>query len=124
MNFSQAIRTVLSKYATFSGRAARSEYWWWVLFVVIVSVVAQILDGVLFPATFADPDFVDYTWQPISSLVGLALLLPNISVGVRRLHDLGRTGWWLFLALIPLIGFLVLLYWFVQPGDEKQNQFG
>lgn len=99
--------TVLKdKYADFNGRATRSEYWWYSLFAFVLGIVLGILNIKI-----------------LTGLVGLALLVPNIAVGVRRLHDTGRSGWMLLLALIPLIGSLVLIYFFVQESKED-NQYG
>ena len=91
----------------FSGRAVRSEFWYWVLFAIIVSVIAKVIDLVLFPHSDV---------SPINSLVGLALFLPGLGVSVRRLHDIDRTGWWILLVLIPLIGAIVLIIWYCQKG--------
>ncbi|MBT9551742.1 MAG: DUF805 domain-containing protein [Hydrogenophaga sp.] len=106
MNFVDAVKTCFSKYVGFEGRATRSEYWWWVLFVFAVAIVM----GVLRLGT-------------IGNLFSLATLLPSIAVGARRLHDIGKSGWWQLIALIPLIGWLVLIYWAVQPS-EGDNAFG
>ena len=111
MNFTQAISSGFSNYVNFAGRAVRSEYWYWVLFVIVVSIVASIIDAVLGTTLF----------NPIFSL---AVLLPSIAVGVRRLHDLDRSGWWLLLSLIPLIGAIVLIVWFVGRGTPGANRFG
>jgi uncharacterized membrane protein YhaH (DUF805 family) len=120
MDFMTAVRTVLlEKYATFSGRARRSELWWFVLFSIIVSAILSVLDGLLFGTA---PD-----GQPVSilnALYSLAVLLPSIAVGARRLHDTGRSGWWLLLALIPVLGFLVLIFFYVQRGEDGANQYG
>ena len=102
MDFVQAIKSCLGQYATFSGRASRSEYWWFFLFQVLVMVATGMLGDV------------------INGLASLALLLPALAVGTRRLHDIGRTGWWQLLLLTG-IGFLVLLYWWVQPSDGSAN---
>ncbi|WP_372825342.1 DUF805 domain-containing protein [Polaromonas sp.] len=101
MNFGQAISTCLSKYATFSGRASRPEFWWFFLFQILVSVAASMLG-----------DFA-------ASLVSLALLLPALAVGARRLHDIGKSGWWQ-LIMLTVIGFLLLIYWWVQPGKSDE----
>jgi uncharacterized membrane protein YhaH (DUF805 family) len=112
MDFQTAVKTVLmQKYANFSGRAMRSEYWWYTLFAVVVSVVLYLIDSML-------------GTQLLQPIFGLATLLPGIGVCVRRLHDLDKSGWWLLIAFIPLIGALVLLYWFCQPGTPGDNQFG
>jgi uncharacterized membrane protein YhaH (DUF805 family) len=124
MTFTQSIQTVFSKYATFSGRATRSEFWWWILFIAIVMFVAGLLDSVLVGPALGFGWFAQNGGQPLSVLVSLGLLVPNIAVAVRRLHDIGRTGWWVLIGFIPLIGFVVLLYWYVQPSEDGQNQYG
>ncbi|CAN7187708.1 DUF805 domain-containing protein [Rhizobium sp. LjRoot30] len=111
MTFTEAVSSALSKYVVFSGRASRSEYWWFVLFNIIVSIVAAGIDAAL-------------GIQAIGALVSLALLLPGIGVGVRRLHDIDKSGWWLLIAFIPLIGFIALIYFFVQPSQPGDNRFG
>ena len=105
MDFVQAIKSCLGQYATFSGRAKRSEFWWFFLFQVLVMVAASMLGDV------------------ITGIASLSLLLPALAVGARRLHDIGRTGWWQLL-LLSGIGFLVLLYWWVQPGEGAGNIYG
>ena len=119
MSFMEAVKTCFSKYVDFTGRAPRSEFWWWVLFVIIVSVVLNIIDyGVL----GADPAAGGIA--VLSSLWSLATLLPGLAVSVRRLHDTDRSGWWILIAFVPIIGFLVLLYFYIQNGTEGQNRFG
>ncbi|HYF85594.1 DUF805 domain-containing protein [Azospirillum sp.] len=115
MNFFDAVRSVLSQYVGFSGRALRSEYWFWVLFTVLLSIVTSIIDVALFP-------FDDVS--PLSSITNLALLLPGLAVSARRLHDVGRSGWWLLLAIVPVIGWIILLIWTVTKGDAAANRFG
>ncbi|HYD76789.1 DUF805 domain-containing protein [Ramlibacter sp.] len=105
MDFVEAIKTCLRKYATFEGRASRSEYWWFVLGYLLVSVAASIVSELL------------------NALVGLALLLPSLAVGARRLHDIGKSGWLQLLWIIPFIGWIILLYWAVQPSGPP-NQYG
>lgn len=119
-----AVTTVLSKYATFSGRAPRPEYWWWVLFVFILLMVAQIVDAALIVPLLGIEPVGENPARPLSFLLGLALILPNIAVGVRRLHDIDKSGWWILLGLIPILGTLVLIYFFVQKGTEGGNRFG
>lgn len=111
MNFVEAISSGLSNYVNFSGRAQRSAYWWWVLFVIVVDIVASLIDATIGA-------------QIIATIASLALLLPSIAVGVRRLHDLDRTGWWLLIGLVPLVGFIVLIIFFVQQGTAGANRFG
>jgi uncharacterized membrane protein YhaH (DUF805 family) len=96
MTFPQSVRSVLSSYATFSGRARRSEYWWFYLFTVLVTVAAAVVDGVLGMSFSNDVGIVGL-------IASLALLLPSLAVTARRLHDTGRTGWWMLLPLIPMV---------------------
>jgi uncharacterized membrane protein YhaH (DUF805 family) len=113
MDFSQAIKTCLNKYATFSGRAQRSEYWYFFLFMIVVNIVASVLDSIIFGDI------------PVLYLIAtLALLVPSIAAGVRRLHDTDKSGWWLLLGLIPVVGAIVLIVFFCQRGTVGPNQFG
>ena len=114
MDFVPAVTNGFQNYATFTGRAARSEYWYWVLFNVIVSVVTTLIDYVVFPAS---------EWSPINSLGMLALLVPSLAVSARRLHDIDRTAWWLLIGL-TLIGGFLLLYWAFVKGTDGPNQYG
>jgi uncharacterized membrane protein YhaH (DUF805 family) len=111
MTFGEAVRSGFEHYAKFDGRASRAAFWWWVLFVFLVSIAANIIDLAIGAPVF-------------SALAGLGLLLPNISVSIRRLHDTNRTGWWLLIWLIPLIGLIVLLVFYLQRGDDGENRFG
>ena len=104
MNFGQAISSCLSKYATFSGRASRSEFWWFFLFQILISLAASMLG------------------ETINGLVALGLVLPALAVGTRRLHDIGKSGWWQVIML-TVIGLLVLIYWWVKPTDEGGNAY-
>ncbi|MCE7997899.1 MAG: DUF805 domain-containing protein [Rhodobiaceae bacterium] len=112
MSFQEAISSGLSRYIDFNTRSSRSEYWYWVLFVVLLSIVAGVIDSIIFDSPI------------LRSLVTLGLLVPGIAVGVRRLHDIARSGWWYLIVFIPLIGALVLIYWFVQPGTAGSNEYG
>jgi uncharacterized membrane protein YhaH (DUF805 family) len=120
MSFAAAVRSVFSQYAGFAGRARRSEYWWFALFLALVSIVTSVLDNVL----GTDFEGSATSGGVISLIANLALLLPSLAVGVRRLHDTDRSGWWLLIALIPLVGFIVLLVFFVQDGTPAPNRFG
>ncbi|NTT85638.1 DUF805 domain-containing protein [Tabrizicola fusiformis] len=111
MNMTEAVKSVLSNYANFSGRAIRSEYWWFTLANVIGSVILNGIDMA--------------TGVPILSLIwALALLVPGLAVGVRRLHDLDRSGWWLLIVLVPVVGVILLIYWFATRGTVGPNRFG
>ena len=124
MNLQTAIRTVFGKYATFSGRAARSEFWYWVLFIVLVSVALSMVDGAVIAPMTGQEAFAPEAGQPLQLLFNLATLLPTLAVTVRRLHDTDRSGWWILLGLIPIIGNLILLWWYIQAGTEGDNEFG
>lgn len=117
MNFQTAIQTCFEKFATFSGRAARSEFWYFVLFTILGSAAAGIVDGLFFGFGPEDP-------SRIASLFSLVVLIPTISVTVRRLHDQNRSGWWYWLFLIPLIGWIILLVWYATAGTPGPNDFG
>lgn len=117
MSFQDAIRTCLTqKYADFQGRARRSEFWWFWLFWVIVRSIAQSIDRGINNGS-------PYTGGVLTGLVSLALLLPILGVAVRRLHDTGRSGWWVLIGIIPIIGWIVLLVFFVQDS-HADNQYG
>jgi len=107
---------VLKKYATFTGRAQRAEFWYFVLFNTIVSIVLTILDVIL------DAMFGSGT-RLLSGIYSLAVLIPSTAVGARRLHDIGKSGWWQLIALIPLIGSILLIIWFATDSKED-NQYG
>lgn len=124
MGFTEAVRTVPSKYATFSGRASRSEYWWWALFMFLLLLVVGLLDGFMIAPLLGFPAFAPEAGQPLSVIVSLALFLPNLAVNIRRLHDRDRSGWWILIVFIPIIGMLVLLFWFVLPGTPGPNTHG
>lgn len=104
MTFGNSISTCFSKYATFDGRASRSEYWWWFLFTFLASAAAGMVS------------------ETLSGLFSLGVLLPSLAVGARRLHDTDRSGWFLLLWLIPLVGWIVLVVWAIQEGKEP-NRF-
>lgn len=112
MSFDQAVRAVLGNYAGFSGRARRSEYWYWSLAATIGYVVAAVLAAVAKPLGF------------LAILYYLAIIVPTLAVGARRLHDTGKSGWWLLISFVPLAGAIVLLVFFVSDSDPGDNQYG
>ncbi|WP_402469959.1 DUF805 domain-containing protein [Isoptericola aurantiacus] len=126
MSFGDAIKTVFSKYATFSGRARRSEFWFWALFVFLINVVMSILISATGGISI-DLDTGEISYGAtyfLAALVGLALLLPNLAVTVRRLHDTDRSGFWWFIALVPFVGWIILLVFTVLEGTRGPNRFG
>jgi uncharacterized membrane protein YhaH (DUF805 family) len=114
MNFGEAITAGFRNYVNFSGRAIRSEYWYWVLFTVLAAIVTTILDRAI---------FADSETGPINLIANVVFLLPSIAIGIRRLHDIDRTGWWTLIVFTG-IGFFVLIYWACQPGTPGPNRFG
>jgi uncharacterized membrane protein YhaH (DUF805 family) len=113
---------VVKKYAVFSGRARRAEYWWFFLINFVIGIVLSILSSIVMANSNSNSSF--NVFSCISGLYGLALLLPGLGVVIRRLHDTGKSGWWIFISLIPLVGeiwLLVILATDSQPGD---NQYG
>ena len=109
---------VLKNYATFSGRARRKEYWMFFLFNVLISLGLGVLDVVA--GTYS----VEYETGFFSGLYSLLVLIPGIAVGVRRLHDTNRSGWWILISLIPIIGVLVLFVFTCLDSQPGTNRFG
>lgn len=115
------IKSVLvDKYASISGRANRTEFWVWQLFNLVLNIVL----GVLSLALSSIGEGAVYVGGVLSVIVGLALLIPNICVAVRRLHDTGRGGGWWFIVLIPLVGGIWFLVLMLLPGEPQSNRFG
>ena len=111
MNFNQSVTTCLGKYATFSGRASRSEFWWFQLFMLLLIFFGMFIDFLL--GTLEQGLF--------SSFVNLGITLPAFAVSARRLHDIGKSGWWNWIFLTG-IGVFLLLYWWVQPSLEDGKE--
>lgn len=103
----------LTKYVEFDGRARRKEFWTFTLTNFVISIVLSILDSI-----------VGLGIGFIGTLFSLAILLPSLAVGVRRLHDIGKEGWWILIGLIPIIGWIVLIYFYVQEGEAGANAYG
>lgn len=111
MTFQEAVSNVLSNDATFSGRARRSEYWWYALTLFLVAIVAAVLDAAVGTSLF-------------TVVLALGTFVPSLAVSIRRLHDIGRSGWWLLIGLIPLIGSITLLVFCVQDSQRDMNAHG
>ena len=99
-------------YVNFSGRSRRAAYWYVVLMTFIIGIVLSLL-------AYAAP-----TLSILSSIYGLASLIPSIAICVRRLHDIGKSGWWYLLVFVPLVGAIILLVWFIREGDHGDNLYG
>lgn len=105
-NYQQAIFTCFKKFADFKGRARRREFWYFELFCVLLSLLLSFMN------------------EDLATLAMLITLIPNIAVNVRRLHDIDRSGWWMLIALVPIVGVLLLLFWAAQEGNPTANQYG
>jgi uncharacterized membrane protein YhaH (DUF805 family) len=115
MGFGQAIQAGFTNYFNFKGRSTRSAYWYFVLFLFIVGFVTAIVDVLLFDAR---------TIGPINGIFSLATIIPSVALSVRRLHDIGRTGWWVLLGAIPIVGWIILIIWACQPTVPQTNEYG
>ncbi|MDO8307544.1 MAG: DUF805 domain-containing protein [Actinomycetota bacterium] len=138
MGFIEAIKHNFSNYATFSGRAQRSQFWWWYLFIVIVYAIANIGDSLIgwgvgkTTYEFTMNDQLNVYESPgvgfLFIVAWLVLLLPTLAVMARRLHDTDRSGWWILwgylLAILCCIGFIILLVFWLQRGTPGDNKYG
>jgi len=106
------MNVVTQHYFDFNGRARRAEFWWYILVVLIVAVILNVIDSII------------HLGGILGGLWSLAMLLPNLGVAVRRLHDINRSGWWILIAFVPIVGAILLIYWYAQPGTAGANQFG
>lgn len=116
MDFQTSIKTCFNKYADFSGRALRSEFWWFVLFSFLGGIVTVILDVM----------FLGYSIEsfgPVNLIFTVALILPGIAVTARRLHDINKSGWWQLIEL-TIIGILLIIIWNATEGEKKKNIYG
>ena len=109
---------VLKKYAVFSGRARRKEFWMFTLFSIIISLILSIIDHVV------GLDYNSGRNGVLQSIYGLAVLLPTIGVAIRRMHDTGRSGWWILINLIPCIGWIWFIVLAAQEGNAGDNAYG
>ena len=116
LGFVEAVRVCFSKYATFKGRASRSEFWFFYLFTMIVIVAASAIDGSIMAG--------GASFSFITPLVGLAFFLPQLGAVVRRLHDTDRSGWMYWIIMIPFVGIIALLVFWCQRGTPGPNRFG
>lgn len=112
MNFTTAVSTCLSKFATFGGRATRSEFWWFYLFTLLLGWCASVVGAVAVDGGAF-----------LGNLISLIFLIPTLAAGSRRLHDTGRSGWWQLLAL-TIIGILLLVVWFAMNSEKTANKYG
>lgn len=119
MTFIEAIKSGFRNYATFRGRASRSEFWFFMLFCVLAMLVASVLDVTLFAA------YVATDGGGLLSLITLLVtILPSIAVSVRRLHDSNHSGWWYLLNFLPIIGLVLIYFYCINPDEGRENRFG
>jgi uncharacterized membrane protein YhaH (DUF805 family) len=116
MPFPDAVKICFNKYVDFNGRARRSEFWWWVLFTFLLSIVASIIDAILGTRSSSGTGLIE-------TLTSLAVLLPSLAVGARRLHDTGRSGWWQLLWIVIVIGWIILIVWYCLDS-HADNKYG
>ena len=109
---------VLKKYAVFAGRARRREYWFFALINGVISILLSLIDS-----SFGSFD-ADEGLGALSGIYTIAVLLPGVSVGVRRLHDTGKSGWWMLICLVPIAGAIALLVFLVKDGEPGENEYG
>ena len=109
---------VLKKYAVFGGRARRREYWYFFLFNTLFSIVLAVLDGN--NGTIGQDSGIGM----FGGLYTVGVLIPSVAVGVRRLHDIGKSGWWMLVCLVPLLGFIAIVVFLSRDGDPGGNQYG
>ena len=124
MGFSEAIQSGFNNYANFEGRASRPAYWWWFLFTWIVSIIAQLLDNMTRIGGIGSESYLNMWVGIISAIVGLALFLPSLGVMIRRLHDTDRSGWWWLIGIIPIIGWIILIFFLASPATPGENRYG
>ena len=111
MTFMEAVKSCFTQYVGFNGRARRSEFWYFELFYVIVATVGNILAGV-----------TGLSW--ITAIVSLAFMLPALGVMIRRMHDIGKSGWWILITIIPLVGTIIMIVWCCKDSEPGSNQYG
>ena len=117
MDIQSSIKTCFNKYATFSGRASRSEYWFFILFGVLGGIVTLIIDVMILDYS------IESEYTPINLIFSLILIIPSIAVACRRLHDVNKSGWWQLIWL-TIIGGILLLIWYFKEGEKRKNRFG
>tara|TARA_B100000963_G_C22567428_1_gene644411 strand:- start:309 stop:680 length:372 start_codon:yes stop_codon:yes gene_type:complete len=117
MDLQESIKVCFKKYATFEGRAVRSEFWYFYLFLLLLGIGTLIIDiGVLGHS-------IEEEYTPMNTLASVVTLIPSFAVSARRLHDIGKSGWWILLYF-TIIGIILLIIWYATDGDKKKNRYG
>ena len=113
--------TIKNRYANFDGKATRSEFWYFALFYAIIAIILGLIDAlVINPMLGATPSQMGQGGI-LQMLFALALLIPSIAVAIRRLHDIGKSGWWYLIVFVPIVGIFILLYFFVLESKSSTN---
>ena len=110
VGFSEAISLGFKNYINFNGRATRAEYWWWVLFIVVTGVVLATIDSITGIGA-------------LQNIFNLATLIPGLALGARRLHDIGKSGWWQLLWFAIIVGWIIMIVWYCKPGNQLGNKY-
>ena len=113
VGFIDAIKLAFKNYINFNGRSRRSELWWFFLFNIIIQIIISILANLI-------TKYLIY----LSYIYVLIAFLPSLGLGVRRLHDIGKSGWYIFIAFIPLVGAFILLYFYCLDSENQSNEYG
>ena len=125
MGFIDSVKSVLmNNFANFEGRASRSEYWWFALATFIAGFCIGLVDGVILVVMDVPIDSLLWSFSPLGTLFQLAILIPGLAVLVRRFHDLGKSGWWFFILLIPCVGIILYIVWMATEGEPHDNAYG
>lgn len=111
VGFVESVKLFFRNYVNFKDRSSRGAYWWLVLAYLIAAIVLSLIDAMI-------------GFSLLSNLLTLATIIPNIALSVRRLHDIDKSGWWVLIGLIPLVGWIVLIVWACRPGQRAPNRFG
>lgn len=106
------MKVVTQHYFDFNGRARRAEFWWYIVVYMVLAIIVNVIDSMV------------HLGGLLGGLLSLALLLPNLGVAVRRLHDTNRSGWWILIALVPLVGIVLLIIWYAAEGTKGPNTYG
>ena len=110
VGFGEAISLGFKNYINFNGRATRAEYWWWFLFIVVTGVVLGTIDSITGIGT-------------LQSIFNLATLIPGLALGARRLHDIGKSGWWQLLWFAIIVGWIIMIVRYCKPGNQLGNKY-
>jgi uncharacterized membrane protein YhaH (DUF805 family) len=115
------LNTIKYHYADFQGRASRSEFWYFFLFYILLAFAMELLDALVINPLLGVQSSHGFKGGVLSAIYGLILFIPYLAIGVRRLHDIGKSGWWMLVGLVPFLGALVLIYFMVQPSKDHSD---